>query len=146
MFEAFLRDSLARWACLVLVLAVVHDAAHRRVGLVRHLHQVEVELLWPIDKGLGQRADAQLFTVGSDQPDLTGPDAFVVAGLVAGRWRSYRRSLLFNGTSFLVGLHRTTRRQNGNGGRREADVRRDREAGPEGGARSVASRIDPDAR
>ena len=44
---------------LVLELAVVHDPTDRRVGLVGHLDQVEVEL--PGDgQGLGQRLDADL--------------------------------------------------------------------------------------
>ena len=85
---------------LVLVLAVVHDPAHRRVGLVGHLDQVEV--LLPGDRQrFGQWADAQLLSVGGDQADLTSPDALVVARLVVGRRRSYRRSLLFKRTSSL---------------------------------------------
>ena len=100
MFVAFLRDSLAR--CFVLVLAVVHDPTDRRVGLVGHLHQIQVELTGE-RQCLGQRLDADLGTVGADESDLPGPDAVVDPGLVVVRRRSYGRSLLIYAQILLGG-------------------------------------------
>ena len=62
----------------VLELAVVHDAADGRVGLGRHLHQIQVELLGPAHRIL-DRDDADLCSVGSHQPDLRSPDPLVHA-------------------------------------------------------------------
>src|SRR5215204_7804771 len=79
---------------LVLVLAVVHDPADRRVGLRRDLDQVEVCLTGD-RQGLRQRFDADLLAIRTDQPHLTGADAVVDPGFVVRR-RSYRRSLLID--------------------------------------------------
>ena len=68
---------------LVLVLAVVHDPADRRVGLVGHLDEVEVELPGHGQR-LGQGLDADLVAVGADQAHLAGSDAIVDPGLVVG--------------------------------------------------------------
>ena len=86
--------------CLVLVLAVVHDPADRRVGLGGHLDEVEVELTGD-GECLGQRLDADLRAVGSDEADLAGSDAIVDPGLV-GRRRGYCRSLHSKGCSSRV--------------------------------------------
>ena len=77
---------------LVLVLAVVHDPADRRVRLGGDLDEVEIEL--PGDgERFGQRLDADLLPVVPHQSDLSGPDAIVDPGLVVGRRRGYRRIL-----------------------------------------------------
>jgi hypothetical protein len=79
---------------LVLVLAVIHDPADRRVGLGGHLHQVEVGFACD-GQGFGQRPNADLLTVRTDQTHLAGAYAVVDPGLVVRR-RSYRRSLLID--------------------------------------------------
>ena len=111
---------------LVLVLAVVHDPADRRVGLVGHLDEVEVQLTGD-GECLGQRLDADLRAVGSDQADLTGSDAIVDPGLVVARRRSYGRSLLMRcagpPVDGVVG-HVRAGRKTTTSGRRKADVRR----------------------
>ena len=85
---------------LVLELPVVHDLADRRVGLRGHLHQIEIELLGH-GQGLGERLDADLGPVRSDEPDFPGSDpvvdprlGVVVVAVVGGRGRSYCRSLM----------------------------------------------------
>ena len=80
---------------LVLVLPVVHDATHGRIRLVRDLDEVEVELLGDREC-LGQRTDAQLLAVGSNEPHLTSANTLVVAGFVTRCRRSYCRSRLIN--------------------------------------------------
>ena len=77
---------------VVAVLAVVHDPADGRIGLVGNLDQIEVEVA---SKGesLGQRLDADLFPVGPDESDLPGADPIVDPRLVVVRWRSYGRLL-----------------------------------------------------
>jgi len=61
---------------LILELAVVHDAAHGRSRLRRNLHEVEAGL-----DGLGKRQlrrhDAQLVSVGADDPDFACPNASI---------------------------------------------------------------------
>ena len=67
---------------LVLVLRVVEHAADGRLGLGRHLDEVEVALL-----GVAQRVvdlqDADLLAVLPDQADLRYPDALVDPGRIA---------------------------------------------------------------
>jgi hypothetical protein len=86
---------------LVLVPPVIHDPAHRWIGLVGHLDEVEAELA-----GSGQRlwqwSDAELVAVGTDEPNLSGTDAVVDPGFVAGG--CYRRSLLVNALLFSLAL------------------------------------------
>ena len=65
---------------LVLVLTVVHQQAHRRVGAAGHLHEVEVELAGD-DLSFEERADAELLSAGSDQQHLAGADLVVDPGL-----------------------------------------------------------------
>jgi hypothetical protein len=80
---------LARGLCLllllVLVLRVVEQPCHRRVGLRRDLDQVEVRLA-----GAGERVvarhDPDLLPVGADQAHLARPDVLVDASRVA-LWR-----------------------------------------------------------
>ena len=79
---------------LVLVLAVVHDPTDRRVGLVGHLDQIELELAGHGQR-LGQRSDADLLPVGRHQAHLAGSDPIVDPRLVV-RGGSYRRSLLID--------------------------------------------------
>src|SRR4029077_19220830 len=61
---------------LVLELAVVHDPAHRRIGLRRDLDEVQIEL-----PGLTERFacvhHTDLLAVGSDQANLGGSDPLV---------------------------------------------------------------------
>ena len=117
---------------LVLVLAVVHDPADRRVGHGGHLDEVEV-LLPGEGERLRQGLDADLGSVGADQADLPSPDPVVDPGLGVGRRRGYR-GLLMSVRRFLLGK-RTM------GGRREADIR---PATPEGrlGLRSTRTHGD----
>jgi hypothetical protein len=62
----------------VLVLAEVHDPAHRRVRLRSHLHEVEILTAGRLQRLLG-RHDAELLAVGADHADLANPDGFVDA-------------------------------------------------------------------
>ena len=68
---------------LVHVAPVVHDPAHRRVGVGRHLDQVECLLTGERER-LGQRLHPQLLTVAADQEHLAGPDPIVDPDLVSG--------------------------------------------------------------
>src|SRR6185503_5187274 len=74
---------LAALVLLVLVLAVVHDLGHGRIGLGGDLNEVEPLLPGDLQR-FGQRLHAVLRTVGADQSDLTSADAIVDAGLVCG--------------------------------------------------------------
>lgn len=82
---------------LVLVLAEVHNAADRRIGVGRHLDQVHAQVAGP-QNGLGQRQDAQLFALGVNDADLAGADFAVDAnrgtGRTAGRERAAQNALL----------------------------------------------------
>ena len=78
---------------LVLVLAVVHDPTDRWIGLVGDFDEIET-LFSGHGQGFRKRLDADLFAVGTHQPNFAGPDAIVDAGL-AGVWRGcYCRTLL----------------------------------------------------
>ena len=68
---------------LVPELAVVHDAADRRVGHRSHLDEVELEASGHPQR-FGDRFDPELITIRTDQADLTGPDAVVDAVLLTG--------------------------------------------------------------
>ena len=119
--------------CLVLVLAVVHDPADRWVGLVGHLDEVEIELTGH-GQCLGQRLDADLRAVGADEADLAGPDPVVDPGLVVGRRRSYRRSLLINAQVLLsradgLRCRRMRRRRTPKTTKRTPESRRPHDAG-----------------
>ncbi len=63
---------------LVLELSVVHELADRGSGLRRYLHQIEVGLLRKAH-GLADRDDADLLTLGADEPDLGNTDPVVDA-------------------------------------------------------------------
>ena len=93
-------------ACLPLLLVaelpVVHDPAHRRVRHGRDLDEVELEATGHPQR-LGNGFDPELVAVGTDQADLTGPDAVVDTVLVALR-RCYDCSLLCNGLPSHVRL------------------------------------------
>ena len=79
-----------------LELAVVHDPADRRVGLGRHLDEVEIQL--PGDgERLGQRLDPELLAVGIDEADLPGADPIVDPVLVVVGCSGYAASLLVIG-------------------------------------------------
>ena len=87
---------------LVLVLPVVHDPTDRWIGLVGHLHEVEVEVMGHCDR-LREGTDADLVTFGSDEPHLACAYAVVDPGLLVG-WRCYCSSLLcVTQVPFLVG-------------------------------------------
>src|SRR4029077_3776627 len=58
---------------LVLELAVVHQPAHRRIGLGDDLDQIDV-LLAGEPQGLGDRDDSQWFVLRSVQADFRGED------------------------------------------------------------------------
>ena len=79
---------LARQLLLLLlvvpVLAVVHDTAHRRVGVRRDLD--EVEILGPrVLEGFVARLDADLRPVVVDQPHLRYADRLIDPGARLGR-------------------------------------------------------------
>jgi len=63
---------------LVLVPPIVHDLHHGRLRGGRHLDQVELGLLRPLQRG-SERQDADLLTLRTDHPDFAGPDAVVDA-------------------------------------------------------------------
>jgi len=63
---------------LVLELSIVHELADRGSGLRRDLHQIEVGLLRKAH-GLADRHDADLLTLGADEPDLGNADPVVDA-------------------------------------------------------------------
>src|SRR3954453_900927 len=63
---------------LVLELAEVHELAHRRPRHRSNLDQVQVDVRGQL-KGALQGDDAHLFTLRTDQTDLTSPDLFVHA-------------------------------------------------------------------
>src|SRR5579872_95156 len=81
---------LARGALLLLlfelVLAVVEDLADRRVGVRRHLDQVEPRLLGGLQCGGGGH-DALFFTLLIDQEHAGDTDIFIDARAVLGRGR-----------------------------------------------------------
>ena len=68
----------------VLEVAVVHDPAHRRVGLRGHLDEVEAELTGDVE-GFWEGLDPDLLAVGGDQADFPRPDAVVDPELTGGR-------------------------------------------------------------
>src|SRR5690606_30441065 len=107
---------------LVLVLPVVHDPTHGRVGLVGHLDEVEALLASHV-QGLGERLDPDLGSVSSDQSHLSGTDPVVDSGLVVRR-RSYGRSLLIKRRASLFAWIVLPVPGRGSGGHREADTRR----------------------
>ena len=76
---------LARFLRLLLlrvpVLAVVHDAAHRRIGTGRDLDQVELLLLRDAQR-VGRQHDPELRAVGVDHADLAGADVVVDSRLL----------------------------------------------------------------
>ncbi len=61
---------------LVEELAIVHDTADRRIGLGRHLHQIQT-LVSSQRQGLFPRNYAHLFAIGVNQTDLWGSNTFV---------------------------------------------------------------------
>src|SRR5690606_24647511 len=76
-FDVDLVLLLARLAglagLLVLELAVVHDSDHRRPRVRRHLHQVQALALGSGERFI-DRHEAELCTLGADDPDRTDPD------------------------------------------------------------------------
>src|SRR5690606_22788438 len=84
----------------------VHDAAHGRIRLGRHLDEVKVEALGEPQR-LGDGLDAQLIAVRADQPDLARADTVVDPVLFA-LSRCYDRSLLCNGFLPWVVANRRT--------------------------------------
>ena len=76
-----------------LELAVVHDPAHRGVGVGGHLDQVEILLAGDVER-LRQGFDPQLGPVGVNQSDLPCPDPLVHPVLGGVMCSSYRASLL----------------------------------------------------
>ena len=60
----------------VLVLAVVHDPAHRRIGLRRDLHEIQVEIPSLSQSVLGGN-HPDLLTVGPHQTNLWRPDPVI---------------------------------------------------------------------
>ena len=65
---------------LVLELAVIHDPADRRLGLRGDLDQIEIEILGALERVLDLH-DSDLGPVGTDEPNLGGPDPIVDARL-----------------------------------------------------------------
>jgi hypothetical protein len=96
---ALLARFLGSLCGLVLVLAVIHDPADGRIGLISHLHEVEFEFPGHV-KSLGQGRDSDLGAIGSDQPHLAGADAIVDPWLVI-HGRCYGQSLLIRASSSL---------------------------------------------
>jgi hypothetical protein len=81
--RGLLSRFLAPLLLLVLVPAVVHDPAHRRVRVRGYLD--EIELFLPGDcEGLREGLDPQLLTLGADEQDLACSDPVVDPGVVCG--------------------------------------------------------------
>src|SRR5690554_2945475 len=80
LFDRGARLLLARFTIpdglFVFVLAVVHQAADRWIGVRRHLHQVEIQLFGQ-PECLSELLDPDLFSVGGDHPHLGGADVSV---------------------------------------------------------------------
>jgi hypothetical protein len=68
---------------LVLVPAVVHDPAHRRIGVRSDLDEIELFLTGGRER-LRERLDAELLSPGADEEDLAGPNPVVDPGVVCG--------------------------------------------------------------
>ena len=62
---------------LVLVLAVIHDAAHGRLGVGRDFDQVEVLVLGDA-LCVGIRVNAELAAIDADKADLPGTNLTVI--------------------------------------------------------------------
>jgi hypothetical protein len=70
---------------------VVHDLAYWWTRLIGDFYQVKTSLLSKA-KGFGKRNDSDLFTVSSDESDLTGTNPVIDSWFGSG-WGSYCRSL-----------------------------------------------------
>jgi hypothetical protein len=68
--------------------------------LICHLDEIEVDGSGHVQR-LGERLDADLLPVFSDESDFAGPDPIVDPGFIG--WRCYRRSLLVSTEPPLVG-------------------------------------------
>ena len=68
---------------LVLVLAEIHQLAHRRLGRGGHLHEIQVRLGGE-PEGVLDADDADLFAVRADQADFRNADTLVDAGIADG--------------------------------------------------------------
>jgi hypothetical protein len=68
---------------LVLVPAVVHDPAHRRIGVRGDLDEIELLLTGDRER-LRQRLDPELLSPGPDEQDLAGPYPVVDPGVLCG--------------------------------------------------------------
>ena len=63
---------------VVLVFAVIHDPADRRLGRRRDLDEIEVVLFRQVERA-AQDHNAQLFGIGPDHADLRSPDTVIDA-------------------------------------------------------------------
>ena len=71
----------------VLELPVVHDPAHRWIGLVGHLHEVQAQIAGD-GEGVGQGTYAELLSIWGDQTYTLGTDAVVDPWFLTA-WRCY---------------------------------------------------------
>src|SRR6185436_13595553 len=79
----FALGLLALLLLLVLVALVVHDLAHRRIGVGRYFDEVEVGLPSHLQR-CGERLHTELRTVGADEAHLAGSDPVVDPGVLCG--------------------------------------------------------------
>ncbi len=99
LFDGDMAGLLARLLGLLRLfvpeLAVVHDAAHGRIGLWRNFDQIEIQFASQRES-VGCGTNSYLASIGSDEANLARTNALVVAGFIG--WRSYDLLLLSNGT------------------------------------------------
>jgi hypothetical protein len=79
-----LSGFLLLFLLLILEFPEIHDAADRRLGAGRHLHQVKAPLLGHA-QGLGGGDDAHLLAVVRDDPHLAGANPVVAPGFTGSR-------------------------------------------------------------
>lgn len=68
--------------------AIIHNAAHRRFAVSRHLHQVKIGFAGAV-KGFFDRNNSYLFSVSANQPDRGDPNSVIDARL---SWSRYAES------------------------------------------------------
>ena len=70
----------------VFVLAEIHDLTHGRVSIWGNLHQIQSSLLG-LFHGCTRRYNAAVFTIGTDQSNFGGINAFIHARASFTHWR-----------------------------------------------------------
>ena len=81
----FLLGFLFLFGLLVTVPAVIHNLAHRRVGVRRNLNQVQPKFGGRV-QGLAGRNNTDLLPVRVDNSNLPGPDILVDVDAIGSNW------------------------------------------------------------